>query len=75
MDISRNKIYPPDMPMGLDIALAKNTKAADYFYALPEATQKQIMDHTHTISSKEEMQAYVDSLVNNNSVHKNFPMK
>jgi len=75
MDISRNKIYPPDMPMGLDIALAKNSKAADYFYALPEAAQKQIMDHTHTIRSKEEMQTYVDSLADNCSLHKNFPAK
>ena len=74
MDISRDKIYPRDMPMGLDIALAKNTKAADYFYALPETQQQQIMNHTHTIRSKEEMQAYVDSFVNNNTIYKNFPV-
>ena len=63
MDISKDKIYARDMPMGLDIALTKNQKAYEYFYSLPEATQKQIIDHTHTIGSKEEMQAYVDSLV------------
>jgi len=65
LDIDRSKIYPPDMPMGLDIALAKNDTAADYFYTLPEAEQKRIIDHTHTIESKEEMQAFVDSLVKN----------
>ena len=63
MEIDKNKIYARDMPMGLDIALAKNEMAHDYFYALPEAAQKQIINHTHTIESKEEMQAYVDSLV------------
>jgi len=51
------------MPMGLDIALAKNQTAKDYFYALSETAQKQIIEHTHIIKSKEEMQAYVDSLV------------
>ena len=61
MDISRNKIYAPDMPMGLDIALAKNEYAMSYFYSLPDTAQKQIIDHTQTIRSKEEMQAYVDS--------------
>jgi len=63
MDISREKIYPPDMPMGFDIALAKNEIAKDYFYALPESAQKQIIARTQTIQSKEEMQTYADSLV------------
>ncbi|MCL2376488.1 MAG: hypothetical protein FWC76_03725 [Defluviitaleaceae bacterium] len=62
MDINKNKIYESDMPMGLDIALAQNQKANDYFYSLPEAAQKQIIDATHGIGSKEEMQGYVDSL-------------
>jgi uncharacterized protein YdeI (YjbR/CyaY-like superfamily) len=62
MDIDKNKIYAPDMPMGLDIALAKNEAARDYFYSLAEAEQRRIIDHTHSIGSKEEMQSYVDSL-------------
>ena len=64
MDIDKNKIYAPDMPMGLDIALAKNQAAHNYFYGLTEGAQRQIIEHTHTIESKEEMQAYVDSFVN-----------
>jgi len=63
LDISRDQVYAPDMPMGLDIALAKNHTARDYFYALPQAQQLQIIEHTHGIESKEEMQAYADSLV------------
>ena len=63
MDIDSNKVYSPDMPMGLDIALAKNQAAKDYFYALSEPAQKRIIEHTHTIESKEEMQAFADSLI------------
>jgi len=69
MDISRNKVYPPDMPMGLDIALAKNEAAKNYFFALPEFAQKQIIARTQTIQSKEEMQAYADSLVSNSLMY------
>ena len=65
MDISKDKIYERDMPMGLDIALTQNNRAQDYFYALAEEAQRQIIDQTHTINSKEEMQIYVDSLVSN----------
>ena len=64
MDIHRHP-YPPDMPMGLDVALSKNKAAMAYFYALPEAAQRQIIDQTHTIRSKEEMQRFADSLVEN----------
>ena len=35
MDINKNKIYATDMPMGLDIALAKNQVTRGYFYSLP----------------------------------------
>jgi len=67
MDIDKNRIYETDMPMGLDIALAQNETAHEYFYSLPETEQKQIIDHTHTIGSKEEMRAYVNSLVGGKS--------
>ena len=62
MDINKNKIYSTDMPMGLDFALAQNEEARDYFFSLPEAAQGLIINRTHAIDSKEEMQAYVDSL-------------
>ena len=61
--MNKKRIYAPDMPMGLDIALAMNDRASAYFYSLPDAAQARIIEHTHTIRSKEEMQAYVDSLV------------
>ena len=58
-----NKIYASDMPMGFDIALAKNEAAKNFFYALPEGVQQRVIAGTKTIQSKEEMQAYADSLV------------
>jgi len=68
MDINSNEIYSPDMPMGLDIALAKNQAAKDYFYALPEEAKRRVIEHTHMIQSKEEMQAFADSLVKNSGL-------
>ena len=68
MDIDKNKIYEKDMPMGLDIALAKNETASDHFYGLEEEAQRRIIDHTHTIDNKEEMQAYVNSLVGSGAI-------
>ena len=65
MEIDKNKIYERDMPMGLDIALAQNQRAQNYFYALAEEGQRQIIEQTRGIGSKEEMQVYVDSLVSN----------
>ncbi|MCL2571287.1 MAG: hypothetical protein FWE11_02705 [Defluviitaleaceae bacterium] len=62
MDINKNTIYSSDMPMGLDFALANNQAAKDYFYGLGEEAQKRIIEHTHMIQSKDEMQAFADSL-------------
>jgi len=67
MDINKHQIFAPNMPMGLDMALLNNKAAFDYFYYLPEEAQKQIIDHTHSIRSKEEMQAYVNSFVASNT--------
>jgi len=63
MNLKSNEIYSPDMPMGLDFALAQNQAAKDYFYGLPEAAQQRVIQHTHMIQSKDEMQAFADSLV------------
>jgi len=47
----------------LHVALAKNQAAKDYFYGLPESQQTRIIEHTHMIQSKDEMQAFADTLV------------
>ena len=56
-----------EIPLGFGMALMQHAGAMKYFSSLPEEEQKQIINHTHTIDSKEEMQAYVESLVENKS--------
>jgi len=60
--------YPnlAEMPMGLGMALMQNKTAMDYYASLSDTGKQQIIDHTHSIGSKEEMQSYVDALATNN---------
>lgn len=51
-----------EIPVGLGLALEK-CNAMDYFFSLSTKVQQQIIDHTHTIQSKNEMLAYVQALV------------
>jgi len=56
------------IPIGLGMSLMQNKAAMDYFYSLSDAGRQQVIDHTHSIRSKEEMQSYVDSLVTTGSL-------
>lgn len=58
-----NYVDGDGMPLGLGMALAKNIKAMEYFSHLPKPEQQKIIDHTHVIRSKREMQEYVDNLI------------
>lgn len=58
MDILRDD----EIPMGLGMALAKNTEAMAYFSSLTPQHQREIISQTHQIQSKKEMQSFVDSL-------------
>ncbi|WP_312443130.1 hypothetical protein [Lacrimispora sp.] len=51
-----------ELPVGLGLAL-EEYKAMDYFFSLPTQAQQQIIDHTQSVQSKEEMLAYVQSFV------------
>lgn len=53
-----------DLPMGFGMALTQNPQAMNYFSALPEEERRRIVDGTHAIRSKSEMQAYVNALAN-----------
>ena len=61
-------VYPSleELPIGLGMALMQNKIAMDYFAALSDAGRQQIVDHTHNIQSKEEMQSFVDSIAKGN---------
>ena len=51
-----------DVPMGLGMALAQNVEAMQAFSAMEPAKQRAIIDRTHTIGSKKEMQAIVSRI-------------
>lgn len=51
-----------DLPMGFGMALAQDLNAMERFASLPADEQRRIIDHTHAINSKGEMQAFVRSL-------------
>ena len=57
------EIYSTEMPMGLGFALANNQAAMDYFNGLNDEAKKRVIEHTHMIQSRDEMQAFADSLV------------
>lgn len=52
-----------ELPMGFGMALARNTQAMETFAALSKEHQQEIIGKTHSVQSKKEMQALVNSLV------------
>lgn len=59
---TKNLANGPEIPMGLGMALAQNKPAMEVFSAMTPAQQQAVIDHTHSVQSKKEMQAYVASL-------------
>lgn len=55
-----------EMPMGLGMALAQNPEAMRKFAALSEEKQQEIINGTHAVSSKAEMQRYVENIKSEN---------
>lgn len=51
-----------DLPTGFGMALMKNPQAYKIFATMTEAQQQSIISGTHAVSSKEEMQEYVDNI-------------
>ncbi len=54
--------YLQDLPIGFGMALLQNRDSALYFDSLPEAERRRIIDKTHGINSKAEMQAFVNNI-------------
>lgn len=52
-----------ELPMGFGMALAQHPEAMARFSALSEAEQQAIVEGTHTVHSKREMQAYVEQMM------------
>lgn len=56
-----------DLPMGFGMALAQDIRAMQYFASLSPDRQRDIIDQTHRITSKAEMQSFVQGLTQNGS--------
>ena len=51
-----------EIPLGLGMALAQNLSAMERFASMTEQEQSELIARTHNIKSKQEMQAFVNSL-------------
>ena len=56
-----------DLPLGFGMALAQRSEAMQRFCALTDEEQRMVIDQTHQIQSKQEMQAFVDHLANHSA--------
>ncbi len=54
---------PSEMPIGLGMAFAENVDAMNRFSAMSRPDQQAVVAKAHNIKSREEMHAYVRSLV------------
>ncbi|MGN1135540.1 MAG: hypothetical protein ACI4SF_04905 [Oscillospiraceae bacterium] len=52
-----------EMPVGFGMALAMNPKAMEKFTLLPESKKQEIINGTHSVSSKAEMRQYVEKII------------
>lgn len=51
-----------EMPLGLGMALAQNPEAMQKFALLSDEKKQEIINGTHSVSSKAEMRQYVDRI-------------
>ena len=54
---------PMELPLGFGMALAQNEQAMHAFEAMTEAQKRAIIEQTHTVTSRREMQQLVSGLV------------
>lgn len=59
-----------ELPLGLGMALAQNSDALEKFAALPESRKQEIINGTHSVTSKGEMRKYVERALSLNSADK-----
>lgn len=59
---SNNYANGDSVPLGFGMALAQNSLAMDYFSALSESERQSVINGTHNIRSKKEMQNFVQQL-------------
>ncbi|MGN0689953.1 MAG: YdeI/OmpD-associated family protein [Oscillospiraceae bacterium] len=52
-----------EIPMGFGMALAQNPEAMMKFSSLPESKKREIINGTHSVTSKSEMKRYVEKII------------
>ncbi len=52
-----------NLPVGFGMALAQRPEAMEKFASFSDEKKQQIIDGTHSISSKQEMRQYVDKMI------------
>ena len=52
-----------EMPIGLGMALAQRPEAMEKFARLSEDKKKEIIEGTHSVSSKEQLHQYVEKII------------
>lgn len=57
----------PEMPMGLGMALVRNPTALQKYSSLSPEQKRALIDRTHLISSKQDMEVFVDSIADGNN--------
>lgn len=60
-----------DLPVGFGLAL-EEFQAMNEFFSLPEKEQQHMVDHAETIQSKQEMLAYVQTIIKPGSVNNTY---
>lgn len=60
---AHNNMEQGDIPLGIGMALAQNMQAMYAFTALDESTREAFIHNAQAIQTKEEMQAYVNHLL------------
>lgn len=63
----KNLVNSRGIPIGLGMALAQNQDAMTYYSSLEDEKKKEIIEHTHQIRSKNEMQDFVSHIADGDS--------
>ena len=63
--MDKNLLASDKVPMGLSMALAKNLEAMNAFTALPPEGKAAVIEKTHSVHSKKEMEQLVRDLGHN----------
>jgi protein-arginine kinase len=64
----KNYANGSEIPIGLGMALAQNLEAMNYFSSLNNEQKQNVIEQTHSIGSKEEMQQFVSAIAERNSI-------